>query len=181
MRKLIVQELVTVDGYFAGPNGEIDWHNVDEEYGEYASRFLSGLDMLLFGRKTYQLLADYWPTAEGDFARRMNTIDKVVFSTTLTNADWPNTRLVAEHAIEEIKRLKDQPGKDLAVLGSGELVGYLLSAGLIDEVQLTVIPVVLGKGKPLFGEGLARVQMQLVESNTMKSGNVMLVYRPESL
>lgn len=178
MRKIIVQELVSIDGFFAGPNGEIDWHNVDDEYGEYAKDFLNSLDVLLFGRVTYELLASYWPTASDDIAHKMNTLPKIVFSKTLMKVEWQNTRLVIENAVEEIKNLKQQPGKDLAILGSADLVSYLMNAGLIDEYQITVVPVVLGNGKPLFKDIHDRVTMKLLKSKTLRSGSVQLFYQP---
>lgn len=178
MRKLIVQELVSIDGFFAGPNGEIDWHNVDNEYSEYAKDFLNSLDVLLFGRVTYELMASNWPTASDDIAHKMNTLPKIVFSKTLKKVEWQNTRLIIENAVEEIKNLKQQPGKDLAILGSADLVSYLMNAGLIDEYQITVVPVVLGNGKPLFKDIHDRVTMKLLKSKTLRSGSVQLFYQP---
>ncbi|MFD2611052.1 dihydrofolate reductase family protein [Paenibacillus gansuensis] len=178
MRKLIAQELVSMDGFFAGPNGEIDWHNVDDEYSEYAKDFLDTLDVLLFGRVTYQLMEDYWITASGDIAHKMNTLPKIVFSKTLKNVGWQNTRLVVDHVVDEIKNLKSQSGKDLAILGSGDLVSYLMNAGLIDEYQITVVPVVMGTGKPLFKDIHDRVNMKLLKSKTLRSGSVQLFYQP---
>jgi dihydrofolate reductase len=179
MRKLIVQEMITIDGFFAGPNGEIDWHNVDDEYGEYAKNFLNSIDVLLFGRVTYQLMASYWPTASNDIAHKMNTIPKIVFSKTLKKVEWQNTRLVIEDVVEEIKNLKQQPGKDLAILGSADLASNLMNAGLIDEYQITVVPVVLGNGKPLFKDTHDRVTMKLLNSKTLRSGSVQLFYQPQ--
>ncbi|TJY39600.1 dihydrofolate reductase [Cohnella pontilimi] len=179
MRKLIVQEFVTIDGYFAGPAGEIDWHVPDEEYGEYAENFLRSVDALLFGRVTYELLAGYWPTATDSIADLMNAIPKFVFSKTLTEAGWQNTKLVKENIAQEINRLKLQPGKNLAVLGSAELVSHLLNEGLVDEFQLTVAPVILGGGKPLFKDIDHRVNMRLLHTRTLRSGCVQLSCQPE--
>ncbi|WP_243293066.1 dihydrofolate reductase family protein [Bacillus sp. FJAT-47783] len=176
MRKLIAQEVISLDGFFAGPNGEVDWHQVDHEYEEYAKEFLESLDMLLFGRVTYQLMASFWPTATGDIATQMNRHAKVVFSKTLKEASWENTRLVNENALGEIRKLKEQPGKDLAVLGSAELASCLLNAGLINEYHITVVPVVLGSGKPLFKDVHDRVKMKLKSVNTLGSGHVQLFY-----
>lgn len=176
MRKLIAQEVISLDGFFAGLNGEVDWHLVGDEYEEYAKKFLESLDMLLFGRVTYQLMASYWPTASGDIATQMNGHAKVVFSKTLKEAAWENTRLVSENAVEEIRNLKEQPGKDLAILGSADLASSLLNAALIDEYHLTVVPVVLGSGKPLFKDVHDRVKMKLKNVNTLRSGHVQLFY-----
>ncbi|MFK7694917.1 dihydrofolate reductase family protein [Paenibacillus sp. HJGM_3] len=178
MRKLIVQEFVTLDGFFAGPNGEIDWHIVDEEYDEYANRFLHSVDMLLFGKVTYQMMASYWPTAHHGIADFMNSISKVVVSTSLENAEWQNTRLVKENVVEEITRLKQQSAKDMAIFGSASLASTLLYADLIDEYQLTVAPVVLGEGKPLFRDVQDRINMKLLRTRTLQSGCIQLHYQP---
>jgi dihydrofolate reductase len=178
MKKLIVQELVSLDGFFAGPHGEIDWHCVDDEYGEYAKDFLNSVDVLLFGRVTYQLLASYWPTASDDISHKMNTLSKIVFSKTLEKVEWQNTRLIKENVVEQITHLKQQQGKDLAILGSADLASYLMNAGLIDEYHITVVPVVLGNGIPLFKDIHESVNMKLLKSKTLNSsGNVQLFYQ----
>jgi len=178
VKKLIVQEIVSLDGFFAGSNGEIDWHRADDEYGEYAKEFLESVGTLLFGRATYQLMRSYWPTAAGGIADKMNTLPKIVFSKTLEEVDWENTRLVKENVVEAIAHLKLQPGKDLAILGSADLASYLLKAGLIDEYHITVVPVVLGSGKPLFKDIQDRVNMKLLKSNLLRSGSMQLHYQP---
>jgi dihydrofolate reductase len=178
MRKLIVQELVSIDGFFAGPDGEIDWHRVDDEYRDYAKDFLNSLDALLFGRVTYQLMASYWPTASNDIADKMNTLTKIVFSKTLEEVEWQHTRLVKENVVEEITHRKQQQGKDMAILGSADFASYLMHAGLIDEYHITVVPVVLGNGMPLFKNIHERVNMKLVKSRTLgSSGSVQLFYQ----
>lgn len=176
MGKLIVQEMITLDGFFAGPEGEIDWHRVDEEYNEYAAQFLHSVDALLFGRITYRLMESYWPTASGEIADHMNSLNKIVVSKTMQSAEWSNTRLIGDDAAEEIARLKRQPGKDIAIFGSGSLVSFLMNARLIDEWHLIVVPVVLGKGKPLFAGVSERMGLKLVRTCTMRSGNVRLYY-----
>lgn len=179
MKKLIVQELVSIDGFFSGSKGEIDWHHVDDEYDDYAINFLNSVDVLLFGRVTYQLMMGHWPTASGEIAHKMNTLPKIVFTKTLEKVDWQFTRLVKENIIEEIKNLKQQPGKDLAILGSANLASYLMNAGLVDEYQLTVIPVVLGNGRPLFKDIRGKIYMKLLKSNTFRSGSVQFFYQPQ--
>jgi dihydrofolate reductase len=176
--------LVSLDGFFEGPNHEIDWHNVDEEFNEFAIRQLDDVDMLLFGRVTYQMMAAYWPTPvaiESDpiVAGKMNNTAKIVVSRTLERAEWSHTRLVREHAADEIAKLKQQPGKDLAIFGSSDLTVSLMQAGLVDEFRIMVNPVVLGGGKRLF-EGLHdRAKLKLLRTRTFKSGNVLLYYRPD--
>jgi len=183
MRKVILFMMVTLDGFFEGPNQSLDWHNVDEEFNELAIKQLNELDTLFFGRVTYQGMANYWPTPmalEDDriVANKMNSLAKVVFSTTLEKAEWNNTRLVKGHVAEEVTKLKQQPGKDIAIFGSSDLAVSLIHMGLLDEVRLMVNPVVLGAGKRLF-EGLQDgLQLKLLETKAFRSGNVLLYYQP---
>jgi len=176
VRKLIVQEMVSLDGYFAGPQGEIAWHQADGDYVSYAKSFLQSVDLLLYGRVTYELMAAFWPSAEHELASVMNEKEKIVFSKSLITANWPHTRLVPEDACEEVIRLKSEAGQDIAVLGSGALASTLLRAGLVDEIQLTVVPIVLGSGIPLFRDVHERVLLQLEHSESYPSGNVLLHY-----
>lgn len=179
MRKLIVQEMVSIDGFFAGRDGDISWHRADDEYEAYAIAFLRSVDCLLFGKTTYQLMASYWPTADGEVADLMNAIPKFVVSTTLDKAEWRNSRLISGAIVESIAQHKRLPGQDIAILGSGALVSSLLHAGLIDEYQLTVVPVVLGEGSPLFRNVPCPINLKLIKSNLLKSGCVQLHYQPE--
>ncbi len=183
MRKIILSNLVSLDGYFEGPNREIDWHNVDEEFNEYAIDFLNSVDTLLFGRVTYQLMASYWPTPtaiENDpiVADKMNSLPKIVFSRTLDKVEWENSRLVNENIAEEVSKLKQQPGKDLAIFGSSDLALTLIQHGLIDEYRIIVNPVVLGNGKPLFKGIKNRLNLKLLKTKVFRSGNVCLYYEP---
>jgi len=183
MRKVIVSMMVTLDGFFAGPNGEIDWHVVDEEFNEYANDFLSSVDTLLFGRVTYQLMADYWPspsatTDDPIIADKMNQLRKIAFSKTLEKVEWNNSRLVKGNIAEEIAKLKQQPGKDMAIFGSGSIVSTLTQLGLIDEYRIMVNPVVLGNGKPLFKDIHDKLNLKLLRTKTFRSGNIMLCYQP---
>jgi dihydrofolate reductase len=183
MRRLGVFNLITLDGYFAGPGGDISWHSVDEDFQEYAERNSTSGNTLLFGRVTYELMASYWPSPdalENDpiVAEGMNSSPKIVFSRTLSTTDWVNTRLVKDDMLGEVRRLKQQSGKDLTVLGSGSIVAQLAQAGLIDEYQLLVNPVVLGKGKTMF-EGIRdKLLLKLVETRAFGNGNVLLRYEP---
>jgi dihydrofolate reductase len=183
MRNLILFNMVTLDGFFAGPGGEIDWHNVDQEFNDFANEQLSSADLLVFGRVTYEGMASYWPTPAGlrddpIIAGRMNTIPKVVFSKTMKQAEWQNTRLVGENIGEEMSNLKKQPGKNMFIFGSANLALAFTKLGLIDEYRLIVNPVVLGKGRSLF-EGMSdRLYLKLISSRNFKSGNVLLSYQP---
>ena len=184
MRKVILFNMVTLDGYFEGPNGEIDWHYVDEEFNEFAHYQLDSADGLLFGRVTYQLMASYWPTdlaSTNDpiIAAKMNTLPKIVFSRTLEKADWNNTRLVKENVAEEISRLKQQPGRDLLLFGSAGLASTLAQLGSIDEYRIMVNPIVLGNGKPLFRGTNHRLVLKLVRTKIFRNGNVLLYYQPD--
>jgi dihydrofolate reductase len=183
MRKVFLFMMVTLDGYYEGPNQDISWHNVDEEFNEFAIEQLSDTDTLLFGRKTYDMMAAYWPTeaAKTDdpvVSGFMNSLQKVVFSKSLPKADWENTTLVREKVEDEIGRLKAQPGGDIAIFGSSGLAAELATAGLIDEYRIMVNPVVLGQGSSLLA-GIGRMlKLRLTKSRTFKSGNVLLYYQP---
>jgi dihydrofolate reductase len=184
MRKLIMFNMVSLDGFFAGPNGEIDWHNVDAEFNDFAIAQLDATDGLIFGRITYQLMADYWPTpaALNDdpiVAAKMNVLPKVVFSRTLDKAEWTNTRLVKEDAVAAISRLRQQPGRDLFLFGSANLAETFTPRGLIDEYRIMVNPVLLGSGKPLFRNVKDRLHFKLANTKTFRSGNVLLYYQPD--
>jgi len=183
MRKLIFQAITSVDGFFEGPNKEIDWHNVDEEFNNYAIDFLNELDLLLFGRVTYELMVSYWPKPDAIkndpiVASKMNGLSKVVFSTTMQKADWNNTLLIKENIAEEVKILKHQPGKDIAILGSSDLAVSLIEHDLVDEFRICIDPLVLGNGKPLFQGMNRRFELTLIKTREFRSGNVLLYYKP---
>jgi len=183
MRKVILFNMVTLDGFFEGPNGEIDWHNADEEFNEFAVDQVKSADGLIFGRVTYELMASYWPTpaAQADdpiVAEKMNTMPKIVFSRTLKTVEWNNTRLVKGDTVKEISELKQQPGKDLLIFGSADLASTLTNLGLIDEYRIMVNPVVLGKGKPLFKDIKGKLNLRLLRTRNFSNGNVLLYYEP---
>jgi dihydrofolate reductase len=187
VRKVIVSEMVSLDGFFGGPNGDIDWHVVDEDFNDFAIAQLNELDVLLFGRVTYQLMASYWPTDaalqdDPEVANKMNTLSKVVFSNTLetvTWGTWDNVQLAKGDIGLEVTRLKQQPGKDMAIFGSGSIVTALAQLGLIDEYRLTVAPVVLGRGMPLFAGITAPIKLKLLQAKTFKTGVELLYYAPD--
>ena len=184
MRKLIFFMLISLDGFYEGPGHTIDWHNVDAEFNEFALAQLDSVDLLLFGRVTYELMAAFWPTAAAArddplTAAAMNRLPKLVFSRTLASADWQNTRLVRAHVAEEIKKLKAQPGKDMIIFGSSDLSVSLIEEGLIDEFRIMLNPVALGQGKALFTGLPGRLNLELISTRAFKSGNVLLVYRPK--
>lgn len=184
MRKIIVQTSVSLDGFIEGPHGELDWHLVDEELHYHFNRQLSAMGAFLNGRVMYELMARYWPTADQDpdapgpvveYARIWREMPKLVYSRTLREADW-NSVIVREVLPDEVQRLKEEPGGDLA-LGGADLAATFLRHGLIDEYRIYVQPVVIGGGKPLFAPGTARTNLRLVESRTFGSGIELLRYQ----
>ena len=178
MKRVITWNMVTLDGFFAAPDGNLDWFVFEDELDRYIKETQPQGDTLLFGRVTYQMMASYWPTAEGDIATFMNGAPKYVFSRTLAKADWNNSILVKGDAAEAVAKLKRQPGKDIFVFGSADFSVTLMQNGLIDEYRIGVNPVVLGKGIPLFKESEERLKLKLIHSRTLKSGVVILHYEP---
>ena len=184
MRKIIFQVAVSLDGYFEGPNNELDWHNVEEQFNHYAIEFLRSLDLLLFGRTNYQMMEAYWTTRQAKkddpvVAGFMNSLPKIVFSKQLHHVTWENTKLINDHVEEEIKQLKNMPGKNIAIFGGSDFVTSIIPSGLIDEYRIMVCPVFLGGGKTLFGGIRERLQLDLEKTEKFKSGNIMLYYRPK--
>jgi len=183
-RKLFFFNLATLDGFFADSAGGIDWHVADKEFGEFANEQTAAKQVLLFGRVTYQLMASYWPTAaaiksDPVVARYMNEMPKLVFSRTLKQADWSNTRFVKRDAALEVAALKRQPGNDLIIFASANLAATLTQHGLIDEYRVMVNPLVLGRGRPLFEEVRSRLSLKLLNARVFLSGNVLLTYQPK--
>ena len=178
--------LMTLDGYFEGTEPwDLDWHN--EVWGDELERFsleqLESADVLVFGRVTYQGMAAYWPTASGEVgevAERMNSIAKIVFSRTLETAEWENTTLIRELDADGVRQLKEGGDGAALVFGSGAFSAALMEADLFDEYRLLLAPVVLGAGTPLFGRGLPRRRLELLEAQPLGSGAVILRYAPAS-
>jgi dihydrofolate reductase len=183
MGKLSVFNLVTLDGYFTGQEGDISWHRVDAEFQEYAEEKSNSGNTLLFGRVTYELMAGYWPTSEAIkndpiVAQGMNRSGKIVFSRTLNKADWVNTRLVKDDMLGKVRKLKQQSKRDLTILGSGSIVAQLAQARLIDEYQVLLNPVVLGKGRTMFEGVKDKFILSLTKTRTFANGNILLYYEP---
>jgi dihydrofolate reductase len=181
-RQVILFNMVTLDSRFEGPNGEIDWHNVDAEFNHFAVEQLQTVDTLLFGRKTYQLMESFWPTKQAKeqspvIAALMNNTEKIVCSKTLANVAWSNSRLV-NNIKEELLNLKNKSGKDIMIFGSANLSKTLIKLGLIDELRLMVNPVVLGKGKPFFRGVKGQLNLHLLKVRMFNSGNILLYYKP---
>ena len=183
MRKVLFFMMISLDGYYEGPNGDIIWHQVDDEFNDFAIEQLDTVDTLLFGRVTYEMMASYWPTQQArlddpDVAAKMNELAKIIFSSTLASADWENTRLVPGEAAEELVKLKQQPGKNLIIFGSSDLAASLARRGLIDEFRIMVNPILLGRGKSLFQGLPEQVRLELIDTRRFRNGNVLLIYRP---
>jgi dihydrofolate reductase len=178
MRKLFWQILTTLDGFMEGPHGDIDWHVVDDDFNRYVKDMLGSIDAILLGRVTYQLFAGYWPTSRDREAPAMNALPKIVFSRTLKKVDWDNSRLVQGDAADEVRRLKQQPGKDLAIFGSADLASTFHKQGLIDDYRIFVNPVVLGRGNPTFKNVEDQSPLKLAKTQTFGSGVVILYYEP---
>jgi dihydrofolate reductase len=184
VRRLYSFMMVTLDGFYEGPNQEFDFWNLDEEFNRFAAGQLHDTDVLVFGRVTYEGMASYWPTEgarEDDpvIAHLMNTMPKIVVSTSLESADWNNTTLVGANVPEELSKLKQQPGKDLAILGSPNLTVRLIGMGLVDELRVMVNPVAIGDGKSLFRSIDHQLRLRLLQTRTFNSGNVLLTYQPQ--
>jgi dihydrofolate reductase len=174
-----------LDGYFTDKNGDMSWahQSNDPEWNEFVEGNASGGGVLVFGRVTYEMMKSFWPTpaALQQFpvvAERMNSLPKVVFSRTLNQAEWKNTRLMKGDLAAEIRKLKEGPGEDMAIMGSGSIVSQLAQEGLIDEFQLVLNPIVLGQGRTMFDGIKEKLRMKLTKTRTFGNGNVLLCYEP---
>jgi dihydrofolate reductase len=184
MRKLIVFNIVSLDGFFVDGKGDMSWaHKNDAEWNTFVSGNASGSGLLVFGRITYQLMASYWPTPMAlqnspIVAKGMNEMPKIVFSRTLDNTSWSNTKLIKGDLAAEVRKLKQESGPDMVILGSGTIVSQLAQQSLIDEYQLAVSPIVLGKGRTLFEGVKEKLNLRLARSRTFGNGTVFACYQP---
>jgi dihydrofolate reductase len=202
-RRIVMFNRVTADGYFAAPDGNLDWVVPDEELDRSVAAAIERADVdtgagtILFGRRTYEMFEAFWPHALDDpvtgpdphadrgrspemraMAVMLNEATKLVFSRTLDEVTWKNSYLLRELDPREIEALKDRPGRDILVFGSGSIVSQLTQHGLIDEYQLVVSPVLLGSGRPLLNGVSTSTRLDLLEAREFPSGNVMLRYAP---
>jgi dihydrofolate reductase len=188
MRKLVVFNQVSLDGYFVDASGDMRWAHQgrpDKEWSEFVAGNASGGGVLLFGRITYELMASYWPTPvalknDPDVAERMNNLEKMVFSRTLDKALWNNTRLVKGGLAAEVRQMKQETGPDIAILGSGSIVSQLAPENLIDEFQIVINPIVLGSGRTMFDGVKERLSLRRTKTRTFSNGNVLLCYEPDA-
>ena len=195
MRRIVTFDRVSADGYFASPDGNLDWVVPDDEADKAGAEAIPGFDTILFGRRTYEMFAAFWPHALDDSStspdphnagRRspairamavwLNDATKLVFSRSLEEAKWKNSRLIHELDPHEIEGMKRQPGKSMIIFGSGSIVSQLTQHGLIDEYQFVVNPILLGSGRPLIGGASNRATLDLQEARQHASGTVMLRY-----
>jgi len=184
MRRLIAFEQVSLDGFFVDANGDMSSaHKQDPEWNAFAASNASGDGALLFGRVTYEMMASFWPTPAAmesmpAVAEGMNNMPKVVFSRTLEKAPWKNTKVVKGDVAAEVRKMRKESGPGMAILGSGSIVSQLAQAGLIDEFQIVVNPVVLGRGRTLFDGVKGKLPLKLIKTRAFANGNVVLYYEP---
>jgi dihydrofolate reductase len=184
MRRVVAFENVSLDGYFTDSNGDMSWaHKDDAEWNTFAAENAKGGGALLFGRITYELMVSFWPTPQAiksfpAVADGMNSMPKVVFSRTLQEASWKNTTLVKGDLATAVRKMKNASGPDMVILGSGSIVSQLAQAGLIDEFQMVVNPIVLGKGRTLFDGVQEKLGVKRTKTRTFGNGNVLLCYEP---
>lgn len=186
MRNVVLFMHTSLDGFVSGPGGALNWIPYNEELEKYAAGIVNTVGSSLYGRTTYEMMRGYWPTMlnnpsaskyEMNHAQWVENIEKIVFSTTMKTVDWNNTRLISGNIAEEVAALKNQPGKDLVVFGSPSLAHTFIDMDLIDEYQLTISPVILGSGVPLFTGSKEKIELKLVSSQILSSGVVGVHYK----
>lgn len=186
MRQLVLFMHVSLDGFVAGPNGEMDWIKVDEDMFDYAGRQTDQSDAALYGRITYEMMEDYWPTAadspnasrhDKQHSEWYNKVTKIVVSKTMQGEHLPNTSIISNNIAEEIIKLKEAKGKDIVIFGSPSAAHLLMEENLIDDYWIFVNPILLGKGILLFNNIRHRTALNLVEHRVMSSGVVCLHYK----
>jgi dihydrofolate reductase len=185
MRKVVLFMHVSLDGFAADPNRGLDFLSYDKELEQYAEELVKTVGSPVYGRITYQLMESYWPTVLTkpnadkhalEHAQWVENVPKIVFSKTLNEVTWNNTRLIKDNIAEEVNKLKQEPGKDLAIFGSPGLAATFMKLGLIDEYKLTVHPIILGDGFSVFKNNTTKSRLKLLDSKTLKSGVVTLHY-----
>ena len=191
MAKILVFNSVSLDGYFTDQNNDMSWAHADPNDGEWnafvgenASGGAAGGGAMLFGRITYEQMASFWPTPQAmkmmpDVAKAMNSMTKIVFSRSMKKAGWSNTKLMKGDLAAEVRKLKKESDQDMVIMGSGTIVSQLTQARLIDEYQLVVVPIVLGKGRTMFEGVKDRLTLKRTKTRSFKNGNVVLSYEPE--
>lgn len=181
MRKLTVFNFITLNGFYKGDHNDTSWHRHGEEEGQYSVEALKDDNILLFGRLTYEMMVSWWPTpmaaeAYPEVAKSMNSAEKIVFSNIIEAPKWNNTKVMSGDIVEKIRQMKQQPGKDLTVLGSGTIVSQFAEAGLVDEFQIMIDPVVIASGTTLFSGIQHDMRLSLTDTKIFKSGTIVLTY-----
>ena len=196
MRRIVMFNWMTANGYFAGRDGNLDWVVPDDEQAKAAAKDIPNFDTVLFGRRTYEIFEKFWPHVvvdesgavpdphhpgrrsreHGAIAIALNKMAKLIFSRTLKDVTWKNSRVLRELDPREIETMKKEVGKDMIIFGSGSIVSQLTQYGLIDEYQFVVCPVLLGNGKPLLSSVSKDSKLRLLESKQYRSGDVLLRY-----
>lgn len=185
MRKIVLFMHVSLDGFVAGPNGEMDWIMVDDEMFDYAGKRTDAADTALYGRVTYQMMEAYWPTAgeqpgatrhDIEHSKWYNSVEKIVLSKTMKGMDRPGTRVISEDVSNEITRLKQGKGRDILIFGSPSASHFLMHENLVDDYWLFINPVLLGEGIQLFKDIKSKTKLKLIKTTTFPSGVVCLHY-----
>ncbi|MTI23802.1 dihydrofolate reductase family protein [Fulvivirga kasyanovii] len=181
MGKIIAYNFISLNGYYKGADGDTSWHRHGKEEEKYSEEMLALGNVLLFGRKTYELMTAFWPTPAGmetspKVAAGMNAAEKIVFSNTLNDASWENSRVLNGNIVEKMEALKKSDSRDFAILGSGSIINLFTDNNLIDEYQVMVDPVAIGKGTPLLEGIKGELQLKLTAVRAFDSGVVLLTY-----
>lgn len=169
--------MVSADGYIEAPTTDITWHVWDDEMSEYMMGFFKTVDTFLYGRKSYELMIEYWPSQTGEFADIMNETPKLVFSRSLNSVEW-NSELIKKNVADEINQRKDQQGKNMVLFAGADIASTFIKHDLIDEYRLIVNPVVLGSGTPLFKDVKDHLSLNLLQTKSFQCGNTLLCYEP---
>ena len=183
MKKLTSYTFISLNGFYKGNYEDISWHTHGAEESEHAKEGLAGNNILLFGRKTYEMMSSYWPTPSAiasapEIANGMNSAEKIVFSRTLKDSTWTNTRIISANVSEQIKRLKDTGEKNMTILGSGSILTFFAQSNLIDEYQFMIDPVILGEGSTVLKNITKNLSLKLIRSKVYKSGVILACYEP---
>ena len=186
MGKLSVFNFITLNGFYKGPSEDINWHqhgSAGSEENEFGKEGTQQANIILFGRVTYEMMKNYWPTPMAKeqnpvMADGMNKAMKIVFSKKLKKAEWENTQVINDDMISYVKKLKQTAAKDMIILGSGSITGQLTDAGLIDQYQFMIDPIALGSGTSMFNGIKKKIDLELTGSRIFNSGIVLLTYKP---
>jgi dihydrofolate reductase len=185
MRKIILLEHVSLDGFAADSNRDISWIKVDDEIFDIVDRMTDDADTALYGRITYEMMENYWPATgekpdatrhDIEHSRWTNSVLKIVFSRTMNETSWKNTKIISKNIIEEMDKLKKRPGKNILLFGSPSIARFFMQHNLIDEYYININPILLGSGIPLFNNKIERIKLKILEAKTYKSGVVGLHY-----